>query len=130
MIIHYTLFAQRYYLIHHSQNFFLKKSKRHIFSAKSPITKASHTTNFDKQRKLLRPCRRCRPQNSIKRRCAEMWTQRLILFVCQRQGQYSSQLLISISSMGIEVKALIYAEARRAFVINGMFRSTAARRIL
>ena len=43
---------------------------------------------------------------------------------------YSSQLLIAMSSMLIEQKALMNALARRALVTRGMFRSTAARRIL
>lgn len=49
---------------------------------------------------------------------------------CTDYYLYSSQLLISMSSMLIVQKAWMKALARRAFVINGMFRSMAARRIL
>ena len=43
---------------------------------------------------------------------------------------YSAQCFISILSSGIDVNAVIKADARRAFVINGTLRSMAARRIL
>ena len=52
----------------------------------------------------------------------------MVWFVCDYL--YSSQLLMAMSSMLIEQKALINALAKRAFVMRGMFKSIAARRIL
>lgn len=50
--------------------------------------------------------------------------------ICLSYEVYSSQLLICISSMGRLQKEMINAVASLVFVIKGMLKSTAARRIL
>lgn len=58
------------------------------------------------------------------------WRLSNIYFIKRQDYLYSSQLLIAISSIVIVQNAWIKALAKRAFVTRGIFRSTAARRIL
>ena len=65
----------------------------------------------------------------IKKEALQTFRSQSFLYMCFYDYLYSLQLFIWISSSLNVQNAVMNAEARRAFVINGTFKSIPARRI-